>query len=175
MTLVCMSLLIFQEEAAMLQEFKERLGMEVRGFEWIGYFTKATHKHFVQFNGWDGYIYVKGAGKDSGLMSYTEYYKMTLEKELCIFVNGMIIGKSDYSDHYNTLHQVYIKRLNQKQGLKTETSYPVSNPNDYSVFESAVTLYRQGLFSLDQLRERVQRYIEQDEQETVLMAITKTA
>lgn len=155
----------------MLKELEKKLGMELRGFTWIGPFTKPNYHHFVQFYGWKGEIYIQ----NHGIMSYPEYYKKLLTQGMCLYINGMIVARRGYSEHFNHLHICYLKKINMTQASKEESGYPVLNPNEKPIFESAVKLFGMGILSLEQLTERIKRYIQPEQQDKVLAAITQSA
>lgn len=146
---------------------EKEVGMKLRSFKWVGRFSKANRNHFVEFYGWNGEIYVK----DKGILTYKEYYKGLLKKGMCLHVDGMIIAKQGYSDHFNSLHKSYIGKLKQQKSIKQGSSYPVNNLSEKAVFESAVQLYKMKLLSVEQLEERIKRYIKPGHQQRVLVEI----
>lgn len=150
----------------MLVQLEEKFGMELRGFKWIGSFSKANKRHFVEVHRWKGEIYIKG----KGIVSYVDYYKWLLNQGMCLFVDGMIVAKRGYSDHYNSLHKCHIGKLKELNFTKVE--YPLKDINMKGVFESAVNLYKMGLINEDQLKKRVNKYIKPEFQNQVLLKIT---
>lgn len=165
-------MILFQEEQKMYEQVKteieNKLGLEVKGFEWIGGFKQAYKKHFVEFVGWNGEIYAF----NKGILSNIEYYQEKLNAGICLYIEGMFFVKAEGSTHYNTLHKEHIKQLNQFES-SSEEDYPVVNPSVKPIFESSVQLYKQGFFNLEQLMVRIQRYIQPEKQEQVLATLTK--
>lgn len=156
----------------MIQTVEEMLGIKVRGFEWKGEVSKALKRHIIPFSEWHGEIYVRG----KGIMALKEYYKMMIQKGYCLYINGWIVGKTGVSVHYNSLHHEYLKRLRikQQENVKKNSGYPVVNPAMDAVFQSAVELYKKGIFSKEQLEIRVKRYILPEKQDYILNTILRT-
>lgn len=151
----------------MLKQFEEKTGMNLRSFQWIGNFSKADRQHFAEFEGWEGEIYVRNLG----ILTLVEYYQKLLKDGVCICVDGVIIAKTGYSDHYNSLFKECTKREKRQENRNNE-KYPMLNKDDLAIFESAVVLYQSGILNLEQLTTRVKRYILPQEQEKVLAALT---
>jgi|HigsolmetaAR206D_1030411.scaffolds.fasta_scaffold00003_144 hypothetical protein len=151
----------------LVREVGSRLAMPVRGFPWIGPVLKPHRQHFVEFWGWDGEIYVR----DRGLLSLQEYYRLVLNKGLCLWMNGYIIGPTWISTHYNSLHREYLGRFRLREA---EIQKKQREKKDYAViegleavFESAVELYRQGVFDEKMLKARIWRYVKPEHREHV--------
>lgn len=153
----------------MLQAIEKEIGLKVRGFKWLGPFQKTNQRHILEFYGWSGEIFVR----DKGIRTNREYYKDMLEKGYCLYIEGMVVAKTGFSDHYNALHKEYLKRMMQMKAACSQQSYPVVNPEEQVIFESAVQLYQQGIFDLKQLQVRIKRYIQLDKQDEVLLSLTK--
>jgi len=157
----------------MLTEFQVRLGIPVRGFQWLGPILKAQYSHFIQFLGWEGEIYVKG----KGILSLPDYYKLMLEKGYCLYADGWMIGKAGISPHYNALHKEHMKRFDiyQEKEAKQELRYPVEQPDKHAPFATAVELYKMGILSKEQLKIRVDKYILPEKRESVFESIIQAS
>lgn len=152
----------------MLEQLEEKLGMELRGFKWVGSFSKANRRHFVEVYKWEGEIYIKG----KGIFSCIDYYKALLNDGMCLLVDGVIVAKRGYSDHYNSLHKCHIGKLKELKFTKVE--YPLKDLSMKGVFDSAVNLYKMGLLNAEQLEKRIKKYIKPEFQVQVLLKITNT-
>lgn len=157
-----------------VREFGEKVAMPVRGFRWIGPFSKPHRKHFVDFLGWEGEIYMR----DRGIVPLKDYYKIKLQDGYCIFINGVMIGPTFTSVHYNALHQEYLKRfmlqeVEQKNLDKPKNQVVVAGKE--AVFQSAVELYRQGLLDDKMIQVRIRRYVIPEYQEKVWNEIKEGA
>lgn len=156
-----------------VEEFTTKLAMTVRGFVWIGTFSKPHYRHFVEFMGWQGEIYVK----EKGIVSLKDYYKHVLNKGMCIYKDGTMVGPVFKSVHFNSLHREYLKRFTSVENQQNETQSleddPCILPGKKAVLESAIKLYREGIFDDEMLKVRVERYVKPEYREHVFNQITK--
>lgn len=156
-----------------VEEFTMQLAMPVRGFTWIGAFSKPHYRHFVEFMGWQGEIYVK----EKGIVSLKDYYRLVLNRGLCIYKDGTMVGPTFKSVHFNSLHREYLKRFtsveNQQNEAQSLEDDPCILPGKKVVLESAIKLYREGIFDEQMLWVRVERYVKPEWREHVFNQITK--
>lgn len=149
----------------MLKEMKERFQMELQSFEWRIPASKTYEKDFVEFRGWNGEIYVQKLG----ILTNETYYKKILESGICLYVDGVVVG-IEGSASYIKLQKCHARQSDVSQGNTLD--YPVINKSERPIFESAVRLYEQGFFTIEQLAIRVKRYIKPEEQDNVMEKIS---
>ncbi|RKO61866.1 hypothetical protein [Caldibacillus debilis] len=146
-----------------VDEIGKRLAMPVRGFPWLGPVLKSHRQHFIEFCGWDGEIYVK----DRGILSFTEYYRYILKQGFCLMIDGVIVGPVFISVHYNTLHKEYLRQLKEDQLKQESQKEGIIIAGKEAVFESAVELYRRGIFDENMIKARIWRYVKPEHRERV--------
>ena len=147
----------------MIEQVRKELGtVNVRGFQWPAGvpMSRANERHIIHFHSWNGEIFVKS----KGLMTYREYYKLLIEKGFCLYINGYIIGRTGYSEGYNSLHKQYLKRVN---ATKKQAVYPLKDKTCEAVFLAAVQLFQKGVITKEKLKQRVDSYIEESQQDVV--------
>lgn len=150
-----------------IQKVRERLRIDVRGFQWIGQFQQPHQQHFIDFRGWDGEVYVKGIG----IMTFVEYYRYVLSSGYCLLIDGIIVGRTTPSTHYNSLHKEQLKR--SKGEVDEDLSIPVKSKEVLPIVQSQLQLYKIGFFTFDEMKERVKKYILEEKKEEFFHSLKK--
>lgn len=139
----------------MLNEIKGKLGLEnIRGFEWpkgLG-FSKSNESHFFRVHRLDGEIYVR----NKGILTYADYHRLLIEAGFCLYIDGYIVAKEGYSDHFNALNK---STLGVRKREPQKAPYPVKEIGYAPMFEAAVQLFLKGVIKKDKLWNRVTQYI----------------
>lgn len=148
-----------------VEELEGKLGMELDSFMWVGPKVDIRNAgRYIQGEGFEGEVYCR----KEGLLTRTEYFKVTLEKGFGILIDGKLIAKKG-SVQFTILERANKARIQHSEEYYSgRIKYPVKNEDVRCVFDAVVRLYEQGLFDLEKLIEKINAYILPSERERVI-------